>query len=61
MDWLDNSQQAEFRNKVKDFLKSSVPSYYVNVTPDRIAEGHTGGWQYDLKVGSDDAKNAAQE
>tara|TARA_Y100001970_G_scaffold273721_1_gene372328 strand:- start:5372 stop:6595 length:1224 start_codon:yes stop_codon:yes gene_type:complete len=61
MNWLDNSQQAEFRNKVKEFLNNSIPSYYTNVTPDRIAEGHTGGWQYDLKVGSDDARYAARE
>ena len=59
MDWLDNKSQKKFRDKVLKFLDSSVPYYYKNPSPERIAEGHTGGWQYDFKVGSPEARQAA--
>ncbi|PZC40415.1 MAG: hypothetical protein DK305_000781 [Chloroflexi bacterium] len=59
MNWLDTAEQKKFRIKVKDFLDNYIPNYYKNITPNRLAEGHTGGWQYDYKVGSNEAKEAA--
>jgi alkylation response protein AidB-like acyl-CoA dehydrogenase len=57
MDWEDTPEQAAFRNEVRTFIEERLPEFYRH-RPDDEPEND---WQYDMKLGSPEAKAAARE
>ncbi len=58
MDWADTAEQATFREDVRSFIAANLPEYYRNKPDDA---GPEEDWQYDFKLGNDQAKAAATE
>jgi alkylation response protein AidB-like acyl-CoA dehydrogenase len=57
MDWEDTPEQAAFRQEVRSFIEERLPAYY-RTRPDDEPEND---WQYDMSLGSPEAKAAARE
>jgi alkylation response protein AidB-like acyl-CoA dehydrogenase len=63
MDWSDSTEQATFRDDVRDFIKTRLPARYQSAADgsSNDAEELVGGWQADRKSDDDARRGTAQE
>ncbi len=59
MDWGDTTEQAAFREQVREFIRTRLPDHYRN-TEDVESVGEAGGWQADRKSDDPTAREAAK-
>src|SRR6266567_1557797 len=57
MDWEDSAEQAAFRQDVRSYIQERLPQYYRHKPEDEPEND----WQYDMSLGSPEAKAAARE
>lgn len=59
MDWSDSPEQAEFRTRVREFVRDRLPDYYRDLHQNR--SGLDGGWQADRASETAEVSTAARD
>ena len=60
MDWLDTTEQAEFRAEVQALLRDHLPDFYRRASEEEIGEERGGGWVADRRSGDTERREAAE-